>query len=104
QNTPYQVTPSTWYGVFSISSLLFDNARKQFNFTVVVQRTADNLYPDIVHVEIVADHRQRRPRNVHTIINELELDPVIRKLGSVHPTATLAEDHCSYLQIGRAHV
>lgn len=98
-NAPYQVTPSTWYGAFSISNLLFDDASQQFNFAAVVQRTADNFYPDIVHVEIVADHRQRRPRNVHAIIGEPEPNLVVRKLDGVHLTGALAKEQCSYLSI-----
>ena len=99
KNAPYQVTPSTWYGAFSISYLSLNDASEQFNFAVLVQRPSDNLHPDIVHVEIIADHGQRRPRNVHAIVDEPEPNLVVRKLGSVHLTGALAKEQCSYLSI-----
>lgn len=81
------------------SYLSFDDATEQFNFAVLVQRTADNLYPDIFHVEIIADHRQRRPWGIHAIVEEPELDLIVRKPGDVRLTGALAQGHYSYLSI-----
>ena len=99
KNAPYQVTPSTWYGAFSISYLSLNDASEQLDFVIVVQRPGNNLYPDIVHVEIITNHRQRRPRDVHAIVDKPELDFVVRKPGGVHLTGALAEEHYSYLSI-----
>jgi hypothetical protein len=99
KNAPYQVTPSTWYGAFSISYLSLNDASEQFNFAVLVQRPSDNLHPGIVHVEIITDHRQRRPRSVHTVIEEPKPDLIVRKLGHVHLPGAPAKEQCAYLSI-----